>query len=148
MMGYTWRDQRERMKRTLRRLQGPHTNADEYRDDLYHFFQDAWHLKDWIRNDPTIAPAIRDAIENEVTSITALRIAADIANGTKHLELTRPREGATITSKSITVFPGTAKPAKYDWTITLSGGTVIARDHLHEVVKAWDTLLGDLSLTP
>src|SRR5215469_15607924 len=46
-----WREQYDRMMRAYERLQQPVWSSIAYYDDLHHFFQDCWHLKDWIKND-------------------------------------------------------------------------------------------------
>jgi guanylate kinase len=50
----------------------------EYEDNLYYFFQTAWHLKDWIKNDPSVECFDVEGIVNNTPS---LRIAADLVNG-------------------------------------------------------------------
>ncbi|MFI6454288.1 hypothetical protein ACIBF6_22330 [Streptosporangium amethystogenes] len=53
-----WRDQYERMLRSRRELSsaaGPGSMGSKAaRDILFHFFQDACHLKDWMKNDPAL----------------------------------------------------------------------------------------------
>ena len=49
-----WRSQYELMKRTYARLSEAHVSSIDYDDDLQHFFQDCWHLKDWIKNDRSL----------------------------------------------------------------------------------------------
>jgi hypothetical protein len=51
-----WREQYERMQRTDARFCATSAGATsvpsaEARDDLIHFFQDAYHLKDWLKQD-------------------------------------------------------------------------------------------------
>jgi guanylate kinase len=50
----------------------------EYEDNLYYFFQTAWHLKDWIKNDSSVECFDIEGIVNKTPSI---RIAADLVNG-------------------------------------------------------------------
>ena len=72
-----------------------------YEDDLYHFFQDAWHLKDWIKNDPA-AKVKAPNIEKDLEADGAFMITADLANGTKHRVLTIEkfiRKGAVIVER-------------------------------------------------
>jgi hypothetical protein len=100
----TWNDQYERMVRAYARLSEPYESSIMYDDDLIHYFQDCWHLKDWIKNDPALS--IANAIELEVNAHQALRIVADLANGSKHYVRNSHREGANVTSKSVTVHLG------------------------------------------
>lgn len=60
----------------------------ELLDSLYTFFQHCYHLKDWIKNDPSCP--LRTSVENFVSASPQLSLCADICNGSKHLNLTKP----------------------------------------------------------
>jgi hypothetical protein len=114
-----WRDQYERMLRSRARLAeaaGPSSiGSDEARDRLYHFFQDAYHLKDWIINDLgwyTMNGKKREltkagrALEQHITATWALALCADLCNGTKHLILSNeriPGKPAVFSSQSVSI---------------------------------------------
>lgn len=66
------------MMRGFSRLNQPYRSSVEYEDDLQHFLQDCWHLKDWIRNDRGIG--IGERIESEVARHESLMVVADLAN--------------------------------------------------------------------
>ena len=121
-----------------------------YDDDVHHFMQDCWHLKDWIMNDP--AAVIGTAIENHVKNYKALLIAAALANGSKHLKLRatkRPRLGANITSTNVTVHVGQARPVDIDYEVTLSDGSTTSVDAvIRQAVMDWDALLAKIGLLP
>jgi hypothetical protein len=92
-----WRAQYERMQRSYARVTASHASSVAYDDNLHHFMQDCWHLKEWILNDP--ATRIGKAIKDHVKGYPSLLICADLANGSKHLKLTKkPRVGAKVTS--------------------------------------------------
>ena len=97
----SWRAHYERLQRTFARISEPYRSSVAYGDDLHHFSQDCFHLKDWIKNDPTSGAAAQ--IEAEFQSERPLRIAADLANAAKHLVRTQHREGAYVTSTNVTV---------------------------------------------
>ena len=100
----SWKEQYHRMRRSLLKAQGPHANTDVLADDLYHFFQDCLHLKDWIKNDSSAPSTMRDNVESWVENSTPLKLAADIANATKHLTLTnRRRGGAEIVGADVSI---------------------------------------------
>jgi hypothetical protein len=40
----------------------PSPEQDEYVDELYHYFQDCWHLKDWIKHDDAAPTALKNAV--------------------------------------------------------------------------------------
>ena len=141
----TWRAQYERLLRSYHRVNQPYESSVAYDDDLQHYFQDCWHLKDWIKND-TGANAGKQ-IEGEVDAHRSLRIVADLANGSKHLSRHAHREGAYVTSKSVVVSLGRSKPVEVSHAVTLTDGTVFAaRTLVHESFQAWESVLRKLGL--
>ena len=88
-------------------------------------------------NDP--AAGIGNAIESHVPTYKALRVAADLANGSKHLNRKKHKEGAYVTSTSVTVHLGQARPIDVNTVVTLSDGSQLSAESLvHEAVKDWD----------
>lgn len=94
-----WREQYDRMIRSHDRLVEVATgsgrevvSSDDARDRLINFYLDAYHLKDWIKNDPAAGAASR-SVEGFVKNSASLRLCADLANGAKHLRLTTPKTG-------------------------------------------------------
>jgi len=148
----TWDAHYRRMQRSYEKL-AKHVapgdyNSEHYDDDLYHFFQDAWHLKDWIKEDPAAA-AKAPNIEDDLRNVDALMIAADLANGTKHGgEITKTiRKGAAIISKERIVRLGGSPTYENRWHVTLSDGTkTTAESVVEEVMKGWDSLLKSYGL--
>lgn len=135
-----WHSQYERMQRTYARLSQSYVSSIDYDDDLQHFFQDCWHLKDWIKNDASLSLGVN--IEDEVNAHKALRIAADLANGCKHLDRKRHREGAYVTSISVTAHLGQSRGVDVFHTITLNDGTTqSAQVVAKEAVEAWNIVL-------
>lgn len=142
----SWNSQHERMQRTYARLSNRYVSSIDYDDDLRHFFQDCWHLKDWIKNDTNVPAVLRASIETEVGALMPLRIAADLANGCKHIDHTRTnREGAYVTSVSVTISPGQGVESFH--TITLDdGSTLSGQDLATNAFAAWAELLKKLGL--
>ena len=67
---------------------------------LYAFFQNCWHLKDWIKNDAAAPSTLVDHIEDHCKQYRSLLLSADVAKGTKHLTLNRPpRLGGKVVAK-------------------------------------------------
>jgi len=88
----TYLDQTKRIVRSFNRLSKQNILeriTDKIKDDNYHFFQDCFHLKDWIKNDSDLPQIMRDEVENFVERSRFLKHVADIANATKHLQLTK-----------------------------------------------------------
>lgn len=75
------------------------TSQEDQRDELLALYQALWHLKDWLKNDPAVPDALRRAVESWVNhhpDASNLRVAADVANGSKHMLLTNGRAGGSI----------------------------------------------------
>jgi len=157
-----WREQYDRMHRSHKRLlttargEGALLSSDEARDDLVHFFQDAYYLKDWIRNHtPTVIA--KGKLEGLITGDRTLSLCADLCNGTKHLLLTMAKTGdlsTAITSQSVAVRPAAAgsgqppRPALYSWTVESGGKTYDVVALAGEIIQAWDDLLKGEGLLP
>lgn len=96
-------EQYERVKRYYQRLQEidqgriHDRSSDYYDDEFLTFFLHCYHLKDWIKNDESVSPTIRDNVETFITINQCFHYCADIANGTKHLKLNRRRIEKEIT---------------------------------------------------
>jgi len=142
-----WQAQYERMVRGRAQVAQPYTSSVAYDDDLQHYFQDCWHLKDWIKNDPTAG--IGAAVEQEVQTHKALRVVADLANGSKHLARHTHREGAYVTSTNVTVHLGQGRHVEVQYVISLDdGSTVSAHALVEEAFLAWAAVLSKLGLRP
>ncbi len=89
-------EQFERVKRWYNRLvkidQGRQHDlpSDCYQDEVYAFFLNCYHLKDWIKNDKSVGAAA-EKVEQFIDNNKELSLCADICNGIKHLRLTRTR---------------------------------------------------------
>ena len=91
----TYREQYNRMKRwhqrvaTLDQGRTHAVDSENYLDEIYAFFQNCYHLKDWIKNDSAVAPAVQQCVEGHIDSSRPLRLCADICNSLKHLQSRR-----------------------------------------------------------
>jgi len=151
-------EQFERVKRSLKRIENQDRDSTEYDDDLWHFFQDSHHLKDWIINDPSVPEVIKGEyidkdhkkghkVENYVKGNVELRICADLANKSKHLELDKfSREDAEITSRNVNILLSTGT-STCEHIITLEDGSKhIAMDVARKAVEAWESFLSENKL--
>jgi len=107
MSDFIFFEQYNRMKRFLERIKTQNRNQIEYEDDIWAFFQNAWHLKDWIQNDDAFKTKnninIDNFLKNGIEQSTNLQICRDIANQTKHLRLKPENESRKkISTKNIT----------------------------------------------
>ena len=126
----------------LSRLEYDNYGSINYDDNLYSFFQNCWHLKDWIKNDDKIDKAVRDNIENIVKNYPNIMISCDIANASKHLKLSTSRVGADVTSRSVTVTLDDVSKSTCAHKISLDDGSeVIAQEVAKQAVEEWKEIL-------
>lgn len=139
------------------------SSEPEGRDALYHFCQDALHLRDWIINDPAITNPNRTQRTQDLRTLfsstsPALAACADIANGSKHLEQRKysytsgesgagharlTGQGVTIGVPAMTLEGESGGSVQYHWFI---GGDWEALDLAANVVADWDTWLNSCGL--
>lgn len=147
MSGY--RDQLARVERFLTRLSRFDRPQEDYEDDLWAFFQNCWHLKDWIKNDPSVPQTVRDSIESEVAKWESLKACADLANRTKHLQLRAERLGAHLVplEPSWRFTESWAIEQRFAYDVRLTDGrtddaVMLAKKAVHN----WRHLLAELGL--
>ena len=133
----------DRVKRFLKRIESQNSSQTEYDDDMWSFFQNCWHLKDWIKNDGSVGVAA-DKVEEFISNNEELRLCADICNGTKHLRLASSRSGEDprFGQRKFKVHVGglpTTISAKY--TIDTSGGPVDAFNLATKCLQAWENFI-------
>lgn len=157
----TYREQYKRAKRFYERIQNQDRGSEEYEDDVWAFFQNAWHLKDWIKNDASVAQHIKGTIENDVKQYDAIMTCADLTNRSKHKTLTTPnRKDADISQKNIIVRfleplrlhkgeQDIKSEISYDFKIETTSGKV--EDMLvvaKQIIEDWETYLTKNNLLP
>lgn len=151
-------EQFERVKRYYTRFQKlndgrPHdVPSEEYIDDVYAFFQNCYHFKEYLKNDSAFTKHSNQDIENFVTNTPALAICADICNGLKHLTLSKPpRSGDTPTivgkniALSINETIGSNKPAEVKIKATIGiehkGTKLDAFQVATDALRAWSSFI-------
>ncbi len=117
-------------------------NSDFYQDEVYAFFMNCYHLKEWIKNDNTL-PIPKPHVEKFINHETCLSLCADICNSIKHLEnenrsLLDPKFagryyklGATISIK---------------YTIETKNGQMDAFELASQCIEKWKDFLKDNKL--
>ena len=91
----SYREQLQRLERNYQRFaqidQGRRHDMGclNYLDEVYSFFLNCYHLKDWLINDSGF-PGKHD-VENYINANQELQLCADICNAHKHLRLDSPR---------------------------------------------------------
>lgn len=148
-----WTNQWGRVQRSHQRLPwlsiewATVVTGEHLRDDVVHFFMDCYHLKDWLKHDQDV-DLVGD-VEAFINSSDALKVVADIANGQKHLTLTRPRSGDIATELvGEVVTHGDASGAEIAMTVATGGKTIDAGDLAKEALDEWRTFLASEGLYP
>lgn len=80
-------------------------DEDYYLDDLYSFFVNCYHLKDWIEKDEAII-CTKSEIESFLAKNDYLKLCANLCNSSKHLVLKsrgRSQQSPKVTEPIITV---------------------------------------------
>ncbi len=121
-------------------------NSDHYEDIMRAFFENCYHLKDWIKNDPQSKIPPQD-IEDFINNTPSMRICADIANSQKHLRLSpgreRSQEDPTPGPRHFTLSLGGGPPyGQVSYTISTLSGPLDAFHLARECVDAWKAFLG------
>ena len=149
-MAAKYREQYDRMKRWYERFvtldeRRPHNvPSDNYLDEIYAFFMNCYHFKDWIKNDGTIATTVQQAVEDHINSTRPLKLCADIANSLKHLRLTSSRSGESPAfgkkklGLALSAAPTTIS-LKYE--VNTTTGPIDAFQLATDCIDAWDAFL-------
>ncbi len=87
----------ERMQRSYDRFREINSRladkvSSDYEDDVYAFFMHCYHLKDWIKHDPSVKtrmPNMGTDVEQFINESEALSLCAALCNSLTRLELNR-----------------------------------------------------------
>jgi hypothetical protein len=120
-------------------------NDVDFQDMMWAFFQNCWHLKDWIKNDPLLSDAVRTAIDKAAhDKSSCLKMCRELCNGTKHLG---ERPGASHRHINTTIRPG-AGPSEMDCVIDNGQGQLISGKKLAaDCLAEWERILQSLGLS-
>lgn len=148
-----YREQYERMKRWYSRFAQTDAGrrhdaacSDFYADEVYAFFLNCYHLKDWIKSDSSVPPLVQEAVEQHVNSSRPLRLCADICNSLKHLRVLRPpRSGEDPRFRGkhfrVNITTGASVSISAKYVIDTSNGTEDAFQLADACVRDWETFL-------
>lgn len=129
-----------------------HRDATEaYMDDIVAFFQNCYHIKDWLKNDPGFTKHSSSEIEDYVSKTLSLAICADICNGSKHLDLNRgarsgdvPKIGQKVISLDVTtVISGKEIPTRIGIQLEIehAGNKLDAFQLATDALQAWESFI-------
>ena len=119
-----------------------------YTDEVLVLFMHLWHLKDWIKNDPSVPLAARE-IEGWVEAKGHyLKMAADLANGAKHLDLQNARAGgATQRGNDVTVYVGRGVSHRFRATDPRDGTEIEVVVLADRCLQEWQSFLDKHGMT-
>ena len=151
-------EQFERMKRWYERIKKidegrPHNlsflnlPSSYFYDEVYAFFQNCYHLKDWIKNDDTVKLPKED-VEDFIKQDKYMCLCADICNGTKHLKLTRPpksKQDPEFAGRkfSVSLGGGPEPIIGVKFSIKTKTRTIDAFELASECVRKWEEFIKD-----
>lgn len=140
-----WKEQWHRVQRHLDRFEAVATltnvGTEDALDLAYGFFQNCYHLKDWLKNDESVPTRTGRAVEGFIGQDDALSICADLANATKHLRIDptrhRPRrdEHTRVARADVTVYVG--RGLAHRFTVASLDEEYDALDLAKRCVAAW-----------
>jgi hypothetical protein len=138
-----YRHQLDRVRRFLDRVDGPQANDVEFQDMMWAFFQNCWHLKDWVENDALASEAQKTAVIDHAHASALLGICRELCNGTKHLGLGRKPSsgtGAAHDHVAISIVPG--ESSTIDCIVQDGFGNPISGKQLaRDCVAEWERIL-------
>jgi hypothetical protein len=146
-----YRVQCDRMKRWYERFEAINqgrlhdTPSENYLDEIYAFFLNCYHLKDWIRYDSTVAAQIQQSVEPYINSNRSLRLCADICNSLKHLHLTSSRSGESPSfgkkRYALNLGPGLRPTISLKYEVDTNSGPEDAFSLATDCIAAWGAFL-------
>lgn len=147
-----WRDQWDRLNRTYSLVQQSSTayrndrpNSDYHRDELFSFFETCLHMRDWLWNDPSVGLTREDA-GKLYNAHDCLKLAHDIAIGSKHVVIKSPHVDANVrlAGQDVNVLVGTG--ASFAWQIEADRKVYDGYRLATECLQAWQSILKQRTL--
>ena len=146
---WQWQKQWKRVEIGLQRLvaiyEGRQHDSADASYDLYAFFLNCHHLRDWLAADKVSGMSWKKATK-VIKRSTHLRVCADLANRTRHVELTRQwiDRDASPTRQDVNVHVKTG--AAHRWEVAAGDATYDALDLAANCVAVWERALTDRGL--
>ncbi len=122
--------------------------SDFYKDEVYAFFMNCYHLKDWIISDDELNfPEKKNLTERFINHNHHLSVCADICNSLKHLKLSsRPRSGSEpkFAGAHYGLELGGQQPRiKAKYVVETADGPMDAFELATRCLDAWRSFLND-----
>ena len=155
----SWTDQwlrilrwRERVRQSRDQIRTDDLGTEGYRDEVFALYQAIWHLKDWLKNDTNLGPDLRRAVEvwvNEHGNL--LKVAADVANGSKHMSQTTGQQragGSSQTRNDVWIFVGEGVRTRFYIEDGRNGEDIEVVALADACLSEWQAFLQRWGLTP
>ncbi len=146
----SYSEQMERLKRAYGRLvhidrgKKNDMNPEYYRDDLFAFFLNCHHLKDWLKNDSSFR-VDGSVVENYIDQNNDLRICADICNGHKHFvrdKFQRSTESPVVEGQNVYMKIGTGtSEISIKFTINTESGMRDGFELATNCLQLWESFI-------
>lgn len=114
---------------------------NDVEDSLWAFFQNCWHIKDWLRHDDNIPQPTRDAIWLAAKDSVVLQVVADLANGSKHLARDPDKEWVGAAPSTVEIFPHQAGQGITHWIGLNDGTRLTALEVAERAMAEWQNIL-------
>jgi len=154
-MDFKASDQYWSMMRSYERLKrvntdtGNHISNTDARDTTRDFFNNCYHLKDWLKKDPLLH--LQTSVEDFISNSTPLSLAADFCNAHKHGGLDRGGRSGKEIERINTHVRMDLTPrgfvASSSLEITISGQKYDAFDLATQCLAEWEKYLGQNGVT-
>jgi hypothetical protein len=147
-----WQGQYERVKRWHRKVQEIGVrrkradDTEEEHDYIYAFFQNCYHLRDWLQNSGAVAQLPLQAFFRDNAPMQMCR---DICNGTKHYEIDRPSVDSHFSVGREYVpasAPGNRPHVSESWFIICGAEKLDLFELADSCMHLWDGFLEDNNL--
>lgn len=130
-----YRHQLDRTRRFLERMEGPHSSDVDFQDMVWAFFQNCYHVRDWVHNDPLLSNSQKKSIRAKAKESLPLQRCGDLCNGTKHLRK-KPTRHSHV---NIIIKPG--EQSELDCIIDVGCNQQISAKQLaRECVGEWERI--------
>jgi hypothetical protein len=117
-------------------------------DDYYNFFVWCFHLKDWLKNDPSVSTETKKAAEELIKTSESLSLCADLANGIKHLRADRSARvdpDSKVSAILASFHPGNLQNAPFQTgeriVVFAAGSHHDARKLAYDCIALWEDFL-------
>ena len=117
-------------------------------DEIFAFFLNCYHLKDWIKNDHS-SGHLKDLVEDYIEKSLALSICADLCNGLKHLQRDpkRIRKRAKFGPSIYKIVDADSATVAISSTIITESGNYDAYDIATRCLCDWERFFGRNKIT-